>query len=128
MPPLTKSVKGPHIMANEIINQTESGRVNQQLQFEDLPFVVRHEWDGKSCGSNWHVPAEIERKDYAAGCQLGREWADVFVDFLRDNPATAGVALTFIVTGMTAVEETVAAKGVRVGFLHSLGQPISKSA
>ncbi|PLX72623.1 MAG: hypothetical protein C0607_16065 [Azoarcus sp.] len=114
-------------MANEIINQTESGRVNQKLKFEDFPFVVRRAWDGKSHGSNWSVPADLDPDDYVAGCKLGAEWAEGFVDFLRDNPGTAGVNLCAVIGGMIVSDETKAARGVRIGFVHSLGRALAIS-
>tara|TARA_R110001583_G_scaffold31978_8_gene109459 strand:+ start:52539 stop:52886 length:348 start_codon:yes stop_codon:yes gene_type:complete len=114
-------------MANEIINQIESGRVNQKLKFEDLPFVVRHAWDGKSRGSNWSVPADLDPENYGAGCELGREWAEGFVDFLRDNPSSAGVDLCAVIGGMIVSDETAAARGVRIGFVHSLGRDLAIS-
>lgn len=95
---------------------TESGSINQQLRFTDLPFVQRHEWDGASCGTNWHMPPV---KDYREACDVGREWAELYLEYRRQNPAAAGSgSLASIAGEMHAA--TGAARGYAAGFFARL--------
>lgn len=104
-------------MATQIIEQTAGGIINEQLmRFEDLPFVHRHEWDGQSCGSNWHLPPGDV--DYVEACTLGREWAGLYLEFLRQHPEAVGGTLSSIAACMSTEPE--GRRGYAVGFFSGI--------
>lgn len=104
-------------MATTIVEQTESEVINHRLSFEALPFVHRHEGDGTSCGSNWHLPEGDV--DYVDACAVGRQWARRFLEYLEANPIeVGGNVLGSIVASMK--EETGGRRGYSVGFFMYL--------
>lgn len=98
------------------------GIINQELmRFEDLPFVLRHEWDGQSRGSNWHLPPGDV--DHEEACTIGREWAELYLEYLRQNPNAVGITLSYIVGSMSA--ETAGRRGYAIGFLNRIERKLN---
>jgi hypothetical protein len=95
---------------------SEGGEINRLLiGFTDLPFVHRHPWDGKSCGSNWHVPPA---SNYGEACKVGQEWAKAFIDYLEAD-TTGSNALGNIAASIDFTDAS-ANRGYWVGFFSTL--------
>ncbi|HJV26863.1 MAG TPA: hypothetical protein VJ673_14335 [Aromatoleum sp.] len=98
----------------------ESGAVTKQLTtFTDLPFVHRREWNGVDCGSNWHVPPS---DNYHEACNVGRQWAELYLQYRRENPAMAGSSSLATITASMHDANSGAERGYAVGFFERLEQ------
>lgn len=75
-----------------------------------LPFVQANKRGFPA--SYWHVPPT---NDYAEACEIGRGFAAMAVQYLRDNPSFDGL-LSLIVRAVDFGDNSDA-KGYRVGFL-----------
>ncbi len=111
-------------MATTIVEQTESEVINHLLSFEALPFVLRHEWNGASGGSNWHLPEGDV--DYGDACTIGKQWANLFLEYMESNPIDVGSGgiLGSIVRCMK--EETGGRRGYAVGFFSRLERALAR--
>ncbi|THF61412.1 hypothetical protein E6C76_20235 [Pseudothauera nasutitermitis] len=80
----------------------------------DLDFVADVRIERKTRRSFWAVP---QTDDYGHANNVGRQYACDFVQWLKDNPRSAGSNLLgWVVKDMAEVEEAAAAKGYAVGF------------
>jgi hypothetical protein len=89
-----------------------------------LPFVFRPKRGFKNA-SNWRVPPT---DDYGLACEIGREYAAHFVQFMKDNPYWVGFnRLGEIVSAIDFKDES-GAKGYWVGFFSHLERLIYATA
>lgn len=79
-----------------------------ETHVSDLPFVATAS-DGRIL-SYWHV---TPRGDWCEDCRIGREYADLFVEFMRD-----GDRPFLLQRVMEDLVRSGKKSGVEVGFLH----------
>ncbi|WP_308364314.1 MULTISPECIES: hypothetical protein [unclassified Microbulbifer] len=85
---------------------------------ETLPFVYRPgRGNKKAKRSNWKLPPV---DDYGLACDLGREYAAHFVQYLKDNPFWVGKNLLGHILADIDYQDSTAAKGCHVGFFSHL--------
>ncbi|RXZ38149.1 hypothetical protein D9O50_00955 [Oxalobacteraceae bacterium CAVE-383] len=98
--------------------------VDNEFSFLKLPFVSRRK-HGSQTSSNWSVPL-ID--DYAQACDIGREYAAHFVQYLKDNPDMCGAnSLGHIASNIDFKDESDA-QGYWVGFFSHLERIIFAQA
>ena len=90
----------------------------------ELPFVSRPERkDKKARHSNWNVPAA---EDYGVACEIGREYAAHYIQYLKDNPGQMPI-LNCIVSDID-FEDKSNTKGYWVGFISYLDRLLRAQA
>jgi hypothetical protein len=90
--------------------------VGNESSFSKLPFVYSPKHGFKNA-SNWHVPP-IE--DYGQACQISREYAAHFAQYLKDNPEMCGANSLGLIARDIDFENTSGAAGYWVGFFSHL--------
>lgn len=98
----------------------ESGSV----PMSELPFVHRPERAPRNA-SNWHVPPT---DDYGLACEIGREYAAHFVQYMKDNPRWVGSNTLGNIAAAIDFTDESGAKGYWVGFFSYLERLIHAQA
>lgn len=98
---------------------SEGGDINKRLmKFTDLPFVHRHEWDGKSGGSNWHVPPA---SNYHEACEVGKKYARQFLEYLDSlQPGMRGCNSLGHIAAAIDFKDAGPNKGYWIGFFSTI--------
>lgn len=89
-----------------------------------LPFVFRPKRGFKNA-SNWRVPPT---DDYGLACEIGREYAAHFVQFMKDNPYWVGSNTLGAIVSAIDFKDESGAKGYWVGFFSHLERLIYATA
>lgn len=95
-----------------------------------LPFVYRPKRGSKELSSNWAVTPTT---DYLHACNMGREYAAHFIQWLRQSDMACGNMLGLIVADMAATVAPArgsedATHGYAVGFLSYLERLLHHAA
>jgi hypothetical protein len=106
--PLSSAVSSP--------TRQEYKPVANESSFSKLPFVDSPKHGFKNA-SNWHIPPT---EDYGQACQIGREYAAHFAQYLKDNPDMCGANSLGLIARDIDFENTSGAAGYWVGFFSHL--------
>jgi len=86
------------------------------VPFHELPFILKSR-GGLVKFNNWDVPPT---DNYGLACNVGREYAAHFVQYLKDNPSVVGSNLLGRIAADIDFKDKTAAKGYWVGFFAHL--------
>lgn len=89
----------------------------------ELPFVFKG--TRKQVRNNWHVPPT---DDYALACDIGREYAAHFAQWLKDNPGMVGSNALGRIAAEIDFSDNSNAKGYWIGFFAHLERLIHATA
>lgn len=89
-----------------------------------LPFVYRPKRGFKDA-SNWRVPPT---DDYGMACNIGREYAAHFAQYLKDNPSLVGSSTLGNIVAAIDFKDESGATGYWVGFFSHLERLIYAQA
>ena len=96
----------------------------KRVSMADLPFVYRPRRGFKN-SSNWRV---APTDDYGMACEIGREYAAHFTQFLKDNPRVVGSNMLGNIVEDIDFSDKSCATGYWVGFFSQLERLIFISA
>ncbi|MBL1264527.1 hypothetical protein [Candidatus Methylomicrobium oryzae] len=94
------------------------------LSLSELPFVYRPKRGAKNA-SNWCV-TPID--DYGLACEIGREYAAHFAQYMKDNPCLVGSNVLGYIIEDIDFKDNSDAKGYWVGFFSHLERLIYAQA
>jgi hypothetical protein len=115
---MSKSTRADAQVQKSTARRSYKTRNGELHPYWELPFNFFPKRGGSyKTISHWRVPPT---DDYGVGCLVGREYAAHFVQYLKDNPSSAGSNFLGLIAKDIDFADESGAKGYWVGFFSQL--------